>query len=48
MELVLEVLTFLVEEGFWSACSGATKSQDAAALAAEVRFSSLRSSEEYR
>jgi hypothetical protein len=47
MELVLEVLSFLVEEGSWSACSCAT-SQDAAALAAEVRFSSLRSGEEYR
>jgi len=49
MELIFEVLSCLVKEGLWYAIRWAAKpqAQDAAALAAEMRFSAVRS-EEYR
>jgi hypothetical protein len=50
MELVAEILVSLMEEAVWSAIFSSTnkKSQDPGALAAEIRFSSVRSSEEQR
>jgi hypothetical protein len=48
MELVADILLSLMEEAVWSAIfsSAKKKSQEPSALAAEIRYSSVRSSEE--
>jgi hypothetical protein len=50
MELIAGVLIAVIKEVLWFAIFSPANnvSQDPAALAAEIRFSSVRSTEEYR